>query len=45
MNIDINAFLKTLPIMGKGMLGIFVVTAIIIVFMILLNLFTKEKKQ
>lgn len=31
--------------MGKGMLGIFVVTAIIIVFMILLNLFTKEKKQ
>ena len=45
MNININAFLKTLPIMGKGMLGIFVVTAIIIVFMILLNLFTKEKKQ
>ncbi len=45
MKININAFLKTLPIMGKGMLGIFVVTAIIIVFMILLNLFTKEKKQ
>ncbi len=45
MKIDFNAFLETLPIMGKGMLGIFVVTAIIVVFMILLNLFTKEKKQ
>ena len=42
MNID--AFLKTLPIMGKGMLGIFVVTIIIILAMVILNITTKEKK-
>ena len=37
MNIDFNAFLGALPYMGKGMLGIFIVTAIIVVFVNALN--------
>jgi len=36
-NIDVNAFLSTLPIMGKGMLGIFAVTLIIIAAMAIVN--------
>ncbi len=43
--IDVNAFLATLPIMGKGMLGIFVVTIIIIAVMLILNASTGAKKQ
>ena len=35
--IDVNAFLETLPLMGKGMLGIFVVTLVIVGAMLLLN--------
>ena len=39
----------SLPIMGKGMLGIFIVTSIIVVSTVLLNKFTapknKEKKD
>ena len=31
-NIDVNAFLSTLPIMGKGMLGIFVALIVIMIF-------------
>lgn len=38
-------FLNTLPIMGKGMLGIFIVTGIIIVVMIILNKVTKDKEN
>lgn len=36
-NINVNAFLSTLPYMGKGMLGIFIVTLVIVISMILLN--------
>lgn len=42
MNFDV--LLSTLPVMGKGMLGIFIVTCIIIIVMNLLNRFTGEKK-
>jgi len=35
MNVEL--FLQTLPIMGKGMLGIFIVTGIIILSMLLLG--------
>lgn len=35
--IDVNAFLETLPLMGKGMLGIFVVTLVIVGSMMILN--------
>lgn len=37
---NINAMISTLPIMAKGMLGIFIVTAVIIFSMILLNKFS-----
>ena len=34
---NINGFLATLPVIGKGMLGIFVVTAVIVLVIYLLN--------
>jgi len=37
LKIDFNAFVGTLPIMLKGMIGIFVVTGVIILSMILLR--------
>ncbi len=41
--INVNAFLQTLPIMGKGMLGIFIATAVMVIVMYLLARFTKSK--
>ncbi|MEG1710737.1 MAG: hypothetical protein RR054_05245 [Clostridia bacterium] len=35
MNVEL--FLKTLPIMAKGMAGIFIVTAVIMLFILILN--------
>lgn len=43
MNIDFNAFLGTLPIMAKGMAGIFIVTIVIILSVVLLGAPTKPK--
>ena len=43
MNID--AFLQTLPIMGKGMLGIFLVTGVIILLMTILNKISDDKTE
>lgn len=43
MNIDFNAFLKTLLIMAKGMAGIFIVTIVIILAVVLLGVLTKPK--
>lgn len=40
---NISSLATTLPIMGKGMLGIFIVAAVIVVAITLLNKFTKEK--
>lgn len=37
MQINFSSFLETLPIMAKGMAGIFLVTLVIILVMILLN--------
>lgn len=45
MMFNVEAFLATLPIMGKGMLGIFIVTAVIIVIMYLLRSLTAEKPE
>ena len=45
LKIDVDLFLKTLPVMLKGMLGIFAVTVIIIVAMVLLTLLTAHKKK
>ena len=40
MSINVQAFLDSLPIMGMGMVGIFIVTVIIIVVVFLLNKIT-----
>ncbi|MGM9645278.1 MAG: hypothetical protein ACI3XS_01115 [Eubacteriales bacterium] len=37
-------FLQSLAIMGKGMLGIFVVTLVIILMIAILNFATKNRK-
>lgn len=43
--IDVGAFLDSLPKMGLGMLGIFIVTGIIILTIAALNFFTKPRKK
>lgn len=43
MKIDIDNFLKTLPMVLKGMGGIFIVTLVIILVMVVLKAVTKEK--
>lgn len=45
MTINVDAFLKTLPIMGKGMLGIFIVTLVIILVIAVLNKVTSNLSE
>lgn len=47
MKIDFQGFLAALPILGKGMAGIFIVTAVIVLCVFLLNYLTARlgKKQ
>lgn len=40
-----DAFLKTLPMMGKGMLGIFVVIVVIYLVILLFNKVFKPRKK
>jgi len=40
-----QAFFDSLPLMAKGMAGIFIVTGIIILTTVLLNRFTKDKEE
>ncbi len=42
-NIDVAKFLETLPFMGKGMLGIFIITVVIIAAMLILNKIGSDK--
>lgn len=42
---NIERFISTLPVMLKGMVGIFIVTAIIILSIFLLSALTKLKKK
>ncbi|MBP3442755.1 MAG: hypothetical protein J6L62_08135 [Clostridia bacterium] len=42
---DVQALLETLPLMGKGMLGIFVVTAIIVLVVNALNNIPEKKTK
>ncbi len=44
MKIDVQALLESLPYMGKGMLGIFIVTLTIILTVTILNSVTNKKK-
>lgn len=46
MNINVEAFLNVLPVIGKGLAGVFIVTAVIILSMIILNKFScKDNKE
>jgi len=45
MTIDFTAFLDTLPYMGAGLVGIFSVTGVMILTVILLNALTSIKKK
>lgn len=40
---NVEALFKTLPLMAKGMAGIFIVTGVMILSMILLNKLTSKK--
>ncbi len=42
---NLNALLSTLPIMAKGMLGIFIVTAVIVLCMVVLVKFVKDSPK
>ena len=44
MEISVEKFMESLPIMGMGMLGIFIVTAVIVAAIGLLNLLTGKKQ-
>ncbi|MBR3815607.1 MAG: hypothetical protein IKJ27_02650 [Clostridia bacterium] len=43
--IDFEAFLSSLPLMGKGMLGIFLVTSVIVLFVNALNNLPEKKEK
>lgn len=45
LEFDINNVIYALSIMGKGMLGIFIVTAVIVLIISALNHFTNKKEQ
>lgn len=41
---NVEAFFDTLPIMGKGMAGIFIVTGVVVLAMLLLRVSSKPKE-
>ena len=41
----VDTFMQSLPILGKGMVGIFIVTGVIILSIMALNYLTAEKKK
>ena len=43
MKIDTNAFVDSLPIMGTGLLGIFIVTGVLIIGIYILKALTRKK--
>lgn len=45
MKIDTDAFVDSLPIMGNGLLGIFIVTIVIIVSIYILRAITSRKAE
>lgn len=45
MEFSIDNFLAALPLMGKGMLGIFIVTLVIVAVVYILNYFTRPKEK
>ena len=45
MKFDLQALLDTLPVVAKGMAGVFIVTVVIILAVVLLNFLTKPRKK
>ncbi len=45
MGFNLDYLLNSLPIMGKGMLGIFIVTAVVVLFVSLLNNIPEKKDK
>lgn len=45
MELNVDLFIDTLKIMGKGMLGIFIITAVIIAMIVILNKLTSPKEN
>ena len=45
MELNVELFMETLPIMGKGMLGIFVVIVVIALLVYVLTKITSRKKS
>ncbi len=45
MKIDVDAFVNSLPIMGNGLLGIFIVTAVIVIGIYILRAVTSRKTE
>ncbi len=45
MKIDTDAFLDSLPIMGNGLLGIFIVTGVLIIGIYILRALTAKKAE
>ena len=45
MELNIELFMQTLPMMGKGMLGIFIVTVVRILGILLMNKLTSGRKD
>lgn len=45
MTIDFEAFLASLPYMGKGMLGIFIVTGVIVGLVSIFNAIPEKKEK
>lgn len=45
MNFNVDAFLNSLPIMGKGMVGIFIVACVIIISVLILEKLTSKKES
>lgn len=45
MKLDFDAFLDTLPVMAKGMAGIFIVTCAIVLSMVILNKLATKKPE
>lgn len=44
MDLNVDLFMDTLKIMGKGMLGIFIITLVIIAMVVILNKLTSPKE-
>ena len=43
--LDVEQFLMTLPIMGKGMLGIFTASLVILLVVLIMSKITGKKKE